>query len=83
MGRLPPVPQELAALLDQVERQLDKLCDNAPLAALRAVSRLERIVAGAGRTAAYGAEAEAESGAPIGPGLGLPGSPPMTANSQR
>ncbi|OXY84695.1 hypothetical protein OG728_37145 [Streptomyces microflavus] len=67
-----PVPEELAALLDQVERQLDKLSFDAPLAALRAVSRLEHIVTEAGRRAAYGAEADAESGTPIGPGLGLP-----------
>ncbi|MGC4931259.1 hypothetical protein [Streptomyces sp. DT117] len=71
-ARVVPVPEELAALLDQVERQLEKLASDAPLAALRAVSRLKRIVTETGRTAAYGAEAEAESGAPIGPGLGLP-----------
>lgn len=67
-----PVPEELSALLDEVERQLDKLSFGAPLAALRAVSRLERIVTETGRRAAYGAEADAESGAQIGPGLGLP-----------
>ncbi|MFB6654110.1 hypothetical protein ACFCZ4_32630 [Streptomyces microflavus] len=67
-----PVPEKLAALLDQAELQLDKLSFDAPLSALRAISRLKRIVTETGRRAAYGAEADAKSGAPIGPGLGLP-----------
>lgn len=71
-ARAVPVPEELAALLDQVELQLDKLSADAPLAALRAVTRLERIITEAGRTAAHGADADAETGALIGPGLGLP-----------
>ncbi|WP_256984810.1 hypothetical protein [Streptomyces sp. 2R] len=71
-GRCVPVPEELSALLDEVELQLDKLSFGAPLAALRAVSRLERIVTETGRRAAYGADADAKAGAPIGPGLGLP-----------
>ncbi|MDT0493709.1 hypothetical protein RM717_24720 [Streptomyces griseus] len=66
------VPDELTVLLDQVEQQLGRLAGDAPLAALRAISRMEHIVTEVGRTAAYGAQADARGGTPIGPGLGLP-----------
>lgn len=62
----------LVALLDQVEQELDRLAGDAPLAALRAISRLEHVIAEAGYAAAYVAEADARSGTLIGPGLGLP-----------
>ncbi|MFH8692674.1 hypothetical protein ACH4EC_38215 [Streptomyces anulatus] len=67
-----PVPDVLVALLDQVEQELDRLAGDAPLAALRAINRLEHIIAEVGDAAAYGAEADARSGTAIGPGLGLP-----------
>ncbi|MFJ8846047.1 hypothetical protein ACIRFF_24465 [Streptomyces cyaneofuscatus] len=70
-ARTVPVPAALAVLLDQVEQELDKLACDEPLTALRVVGRLERVIKEAGRTAAYGAEADAEPGAEIGPGLGL------------
>ncbi|MFD0039927.1 hypothetical protein ACFVIZ_20105 [Streptomyces anulatus] len=57
----------LVALLDQVEQELDRLAGDAPLAALRAISRLEHVIAEAGYAAAYGAEADARSGTLIGP----------------
>ncbi|MFJ1789663.1 hypothetical protein ACIOML_35815 [Streptomyces anulatus] len=71
-ARAVPVPDVLVALLDQVEEELDQLAGDAPLAALRAISRLEHVIAEAGYAAAYGAEADVRSGTPIGPGLGLP-----------
>ncbi|KQX44488.1 hypothetical protein ASD97_34210 [Streptomyces sp. Root63] len=40
-ARAVPVPDVLVALLDQVEQELDRLIGDAPLAALRAISRLE------------------------------------------
>ncbi|MFF2236291.1 hypothetical protein [Streptomyces anulatus] len=71
-ARAVPVPDVLVALLDQVEQELDRLAGDAPLAALRAISRLEHVIAEAGDAAAYGSEADARSGTLIGPGLGLP-----------
>ncbi|WP_406145516.1 hypothetical protein [Streptomyces anulatus] len=71
-ARAVPVPDVLDALLDQVEQPLDRLAGDAPLAALRAINRLEHVIAEVGDAAAYGAEADARSGTPIGPGLRLP-----------
>ncbi|WP_327713241.1 hypothetical protein OG912_38635 (plasmid) [Streptomyces sp. NBC_00464] len=71
-ARAIPIPEDLVALLDQVEQRLDSLVDDAPLAALRAISRLERVVADAARTAAFHAEADRQERSTIGPGLGLP-----------
>ncbi|MEU4175166.1 hypothetical protein [Streptomyces sp. NPDC026589] len=56
------VPDVLVALLDQVEQELDRLAGDAPPAGLRAISRLEHVIAEAGYAAAYGAEADARSG---------------------
>ncbi|MFD5343934.1 hypothetical protein ACFWJY_09245 [Streptomyces anulatus] len=47
-ARAVPVPDVLVALLDQVEQELDRLASDAPLAALRAISRLEHVIAEAG-----------------------------------
>ncbi|MGW6202525.1 hypothetical protein ACWF9B_02550 [Streptomyces sp. NPDC055089] len=71
-ARAVPVPEDLAALLAQVDQRLNALASDAPLAALRAIAALERIVAEAGRTAAFHAEADDPAGNAFGPGLGLP-----------
>ncbi|GGY77649.1 hypothetical protein OHA57_38405 (plasmid) [Streptomyces anulatus] len=59
-ARAVPVPDVLVALLDQVEQELDRLAGDAPLAALRAISRLEHVIAEAGYAAAYGARGRRE-----------------------
>lgn len=71
-ARAVPVPEDLAALLAQVDRRLNALASDAPLAALRAIATLERIVTDAGRTAALYAETDDTAGGSLGPGLGLP-----------
>ncbi|MFJ6438281.1 hypothetical protein [Streptomyces sp. NPDC091416] len=71
-ARAVPVPDDLATLIEQIERRLGNLAGDAPLAALRAISRLEHTITDAGRTAAFHAEAGTRDGSVIGPGLGLP-----------
>ncbi|MDP5315615.1 hypothetical protein [Streptomyces poriferorum] len=71
-ARATPLPEDLATLIEQIEQRLGNLAGDAPLAALRAISRLEHIITDAGRRAAFHAEADAGDGSAIGPGLGLP-----------
>ncbi|MEV7659603.1 hypothetical protein AB0O39_36245 [Streptomyces anulatus] len=71
-ARAAPVPDDLAVLLDQIEHRLDGLAGDQPLAALRVINRLKRVIVEVGDAAAYVAEADARSGTAIGPGLGLP-----------
>lgn len=52
-ARAVPVPDVLDALLDQVEQPLDRLAGDAPLAALKAINRLEHVIAEVGDAAAY------------------------------
>ncbi|WLQ45623.1 hypothetical protein P8A22_37995 (plasmid) [Streptomyces laculatispora] len=70
--RAVPIPEELTALLAQVDQRLNALAGEAPLAALRAIATLEHTLTQAGRTAALNAEADDTAGNTIGPGLGLP-----------
>ncbi|WP_285566738.1 hypothetical protein [Streptomyces sp. RTGN2] len=67
-----PIPGDVAALLVQVDERLNALAFDAPLAALRVIATLERIVTEAGGTAAFHAEADDPVGSALGPGLGLP-----------
>lgn len=71
-ARAVPVPEELAALIDQLDERLVQLAADEPLAALRAVARLKHVLAETGASAAARALHDSESGRLIGPGLGLP-----------
>lgn len=69
--RTVPLPAELTEVMDRLEEQLAALVDQAPVAALLAVARLERLAESVGREAAYGAEADELSSETIGTALGL------------
>ncbi|MFD4224673.1 hypothetical protein [Streptomyces griseus] len=66
-----PLPDDVAALLAQVQERLDTLADTAPLAALRAVAALERTTQIIGRVAANLASADDPAGERTGPALGI------------
>lgn len=66
-----PVPADVTAVMDQLEAHLAALVEEAPVAALRAVARLERVASSAGREAACGIEYEALSAESVAAGLGL------------
>ncbi|MYW08605.1 hypothetical protein GT034_09665 [Streptomyces sp. SID2563] len=51
--RAVPIPEDAAALLDQLRQRLDALASDAPLAALRLVAVLECSIAEAGAVAAH------------------------------
>ncbi|MGV9249765.1 hypothetical protein [Streptomyces sp. NPDC003710] len=65
------LPADLTQTMDLLEAQLTALAEQAPTAALKAVARLERLAALAGREAAYAAEADELSLETIGKALGL------------
>lgn len=73
-ARLVPLPCEVDTLLQNLEQQLDALAGDAPLAALRAVAALERIVKGTGYLAAFAVHADEVPTEEVGQALG------MTAN---
>ncbi|WTX00162.1 hypothetical protein OG216_45470 [Streptomycetaceae bacterium NBC_01309] len=66
-----PLPDAVAHQIDQLTQALHALADDAPLAALRAVNRLERILADVGELAAAAARQDHEIDV-IARGLGLP-----------
>ncbi|MER6358233.1 hypothetical protein ABT186_42270 [Streptomyces sp. NPDC001634] len=66
-----PLPADLTKAMDLLEAQLTALAEEAPAAALKAVARLERLAALAGREAAYAVEADELSPETIGQALGL------------
>ncbi|MER5935370.1 hypothetical protein [Streptomyces sp. NPDC002054] len=70
-ARSVPLPEGLQDTLDQLERQLDSLAADAPVAALKAVAVLERLIRHVGRNAAFSAEADGLSPHTIGTALGL------------
>ncbi|MFG2135059.1 hypothetical protein ACGFNV_46025 [Streptomyces sp. NPDC048751] len=76
--RAVPVPEDVAALIHQVEGRLSALADQAPLAALRATAALERLTTRIGQEAAGAAHADELSEETIGTALGLS---PDTARS--
>ncbi|WP_052185719.1 hypothetical protein [Streptomyces purpureus] len=59
-ARTVPLPAELADLLQRLDQHLDRLADDAPLAALKAVRALETIIATTGPAAAFMAVSGAE-----------------------
>ncbi|MCF1512520.1 hypothetical protein [Streptomyces glomeratus] len=66
-----PVPADVTAVMDQLQAHLAPLAEQAPLAALRAVTQLERMACAVGREAAYAVEDEAVPAETIGTALGL------------
>ncbi|MBW5423332.1 hypothetical protein GKQ77_17465 [Streptomyces sp. BG9H] len=69
--RTVPLPAAVAALLEQLDAQLTRLAEDAPLAALKAVAALESTTKRiAGSAAAY-AEADDLSGEVLGRALGV------------
>ncbi|MFF8833120.1 hypothetical protein [Streptomyces sp. NPDC015131] len=66
-----PLPGELTDMLDRLDKQLDQLAGQAPVAALKAVAALDRLARAAGRKAAYAAESDELSAEAIGKGLGV------------
>lgn len=70
-ARSVPLPDALTVLLEQVEVALERLADDAPLAALRAVAALERTASEVGHRAALTAEADTDSWETIATALGL------------
>ncbi|MFI1941231.1 hypothetical protein ACH44C_29330 [Streptomyces purpureus] len=52
-ARTVPLPAELADLLQRLDQHLDRLAEDAPLAALKAVRALETIIATTGPAAAF------------------------------
>ncbi|WP_405876662.1 hypothetical protein OG762_46215 [Streptomyces sp. NBC_01136] len=66
-----PLPAGLTEVMDRLEDRLVALAEQAPVAALLAVARLERLAESVGREAAYGAEADELSSETIGKALGL------------
>lgn len=72
-ARTVPLPDPLVALLGQLREQLHALADGAPVAALKAVGELERMVRQAGRHAACLVQVDeaADSWEAVGRSLGL------------
>ncbi|MCX5195501.1 hypothetical protein OOK31_16580 [Streptomyces sp. NBC_00249] len=70
-ARTVPLPAELAGLLRELDRQLENLADDAPLAALRAAGALERTTSRTARTAAFNIRNDEIPDAEIATGLGL------------
>ncbi|MFJ9411391.1 hypothetical protein [Streptomyces sp. NPDC101393] len=70
--RAVPLPGGLTDLLEQLDRQLYTLADQAPLAALRAVGVLERAARRIGLEAAYNVGADEISPDAVEEALGLP-----------
>jgi hypothetical protein len=66
-----PVPAELSEVMEKLEDQLLRLAEQAPVAALKAVSTLERLTRDVGHQAASAAEADELSPETIGKALGI------------
>ncbi|QNP68755.1 hypothetical protein IAG44_04295 [Streptomyces roseirectus] len=70
-SRSVPLPTDIEATIEDLDRRLTALADQAPLAALRAVTSLERVTADAGREAAYNIRADELTWETISKALGL------------
>lgn len=70
-ARTVPLPAGLAALLAEVDEELEHLADEAPLAALRAIGALERTTSWTARTAAYNIKADEVPAEQVAAGLGM------------
>ncbi|MET9549852.1 hypothetical protein ABZY36_31750 [Streptomyces sp. NPDC006627] len=70
-ARTVPLPTEMAALLEQLDDQLTRLADEAPLAALKAVAVLETLTQQVAPVAAMYAENDGLSDEVLGQGLGV------------
>ncbi|WP_416969512.1 hypothetical protein [Streptomyces sp. 4F14] len=70
-SRSVPLPTDVEAMIDELGRKLGDLADQAPLAALRAVTALERLTADAAREAAYNVRADEISWETVAKALGL------------
>ncbi|MGW0585087.1 hypothetical protein ACWD25_56555 [Streptomyces sp. NPDC002920] len=69
--RTVPLPDELTHLMGQLEEQLAFLAEQAPVAALRAATALERITADIAQEAAYAIQEDEVPWETIGTALGL------------
>ncbi|MER5428298.1 hypothetical protein [Streptomyces sp. NPDC002588] len=69
--RTVPLPDELTHLLDVLEDQLAALVEQAPVAALRAATALERLTADIAQEAAYAIQEDEVSWERIGTALGV------------
>ncbi len=70
-ARTVPVPEDVESLLERLEERLGALAGDSPLAALRAVAAVDRIVRRIGWDAAYGVDPDETSWDEIGKALGL------------
>ncbi|GGV14683.1 hypothetical protein GCM10010245_25470 [Streptomyces spectabilis] len=70
-ARTVPLPTELADLIEQIDGQLTRLVQDAPLAALKAVIVLEGLTKRVARDSARRAEGDGLSGETLGQALGL------------
>jgi hypothetical protein len=70
-SRSVPLPADLEALVDQLDKKLDALTDEAPLAALKIVAALERIAGRVAPLAAHYVQADEIPWEAIAEGLGL------------
>ncbi|MEU6373987.1 hypothetical protein [Streptomyces sp. NPDC046909] len=66
-----PLPEDLADLLERLDERLTALADDAPVAALKAVARLERLTTRISREAAYNVDPDEVSWETIGTALGM------------
>ncbi|WP_323187608.1 hypothetical protein [Streptomyces sp. NBC_01275] len=69
--RTVPLPDELTHLMDRLEDQLTALTEQAPVAALKAATTLERLTADIAQEAAYAIQEDELSWETIGTALGL------------
>ncbi|WP_217208757.1 hypothetical protein [Streptomyces sp. AC550_RSS872] len=69
-ARAVPLPEDLADLLERLDERLSTLADDAPVAALKAVARLERITLRISREATYNVDTDEVSWDTIGTALG-------------
>lgn len=70
--RADPLPGEVLELVEQLEKRINSLADEAPLAALRAVFALERAAQSCGERAASYVRADRLPEEKVAQGLGLP-----------
>lgn len=69
--RTVPLPDEITDLIDRLEDQLSTLAERAPVAALRAVATLERLLPDIGREAAQAVRDDELSWETVGTALGI------------
>ncbi len=69
-ARTVPLPEDLADLLERLDERLGTLADDAPVAALKAVARLERVTLRISREATYNVDTDEVSWDTIGTALG-------------